>query len=256
MGDRILQFDGKAITSANQFGSILGTYPADWPVELVYQRREKKYKQRFRLEDMPFPKIEGGGMFGAVDPYGPHPVTRQADRRAVKRAFKMYQEAVGGAEAASSLKQIHMTGTRSMTGKSVKATKVQFNEMRKESTGLANRSTPVMIERAIRWALFESPGSLVKQGYRVIGADKILDRIAVVIEHKREDEPTFRLSFDDGDGRLLQIEFKDPTTRKRTRYEYDDYRRCGGMKLPHARRLFLDDKLYAVDKFKSIVVKG
>lgn len=258
LNDRILRFGGKAIRSANQFISLLGTYPADWPVEVIFQRREQKLKRRFRLEDMPFPKMEGGGMFESVDPYAPHSVTTQANRRAVKRAFKMYQEAVGGSDATTSLKQLQMVGTRSMANRpqARQQMKIQFIEKREEIARLKKQRTPVNIERVIRWTLLESPDSLAKQGYKVIQGDEIGDRIAVVIEHEQKDEPTFRIWFDDENGRLLRIQFQDPTTRKQTRFEYDDYRRCGGMKLPHSRRLYFDKDLYAVDQFKTIGVKG
>ena len=78
----------------------------------------------------------------------------------------------------------------------------------------------------------------------------------MVIERKTEGEPTFRVSFDDHGGLLLRIEFRDRTTGKQVRYEYDDYRREGALKFPRVRRLFVDDALYAEDRFETITLKG
>jgi len=36
-GDTLLRFDGRPIRSANEFASILGTLPADWPVPVTYR---------------------------------------------------------------------------------------------------------------------------------------------------------------------------------------------------------------------------
>ena len=279
LGDRIIRFADRAILSANQFGSRLGTYPARWPVELEYQHIDDAGgaapTQRicFRLEDLPLPKFSGKG-----DPYAPHPVTLAANRRAVRRAFRLYYRALGGARAVAELKAIEAVGLRSLTGQADAApARIELNETRQTASQarLSDELSPVEVERAVRWRLLEAAGGPsdgssaktradapglaldpAKQGYAVVDADSIGGRICVVIEHKAKGEPVFRVAFDDQSGLLLRIEFEDGTTHKRIRYEYDDYRREGALKFPHRRRLFVNDAPYAEDRFETITMKG
>ena len=252
-GDVILQFAGATIRSANHFGSILGTFPADWPVQVVYQRDDNTETIRFRLEDLPLPKLPEG----SPDIYGQHKVTNAANRRAVRRAFDLYHRAVGGQRAVARLKALRANGTRLFERKPESAaTPIELDETRAEASKWDAASTPPAIERAIRWRLFQSPTTAANRGYKVVAADDVGGHIAVVLQRDAKTGPTFRAAFDDVTGRLLAVEFDDPTTGKRVRYEYDDYRRQGGLKLPHERRLFLDDELYAVDRFSTISVKG
>ena len=67
---------------------------------------------------------------------------------------------------------------------------------------------------------------------------------------------TYVVSMDDGDGRLLAIEFSDPGAHHRVRYEYDDHRRCGPLKLPYKRTMFVDDAVFAEDVFERMDVSG
>ena len=270
LGDRIIRFGERTIQSANQFGSLLGTYPARWPVDLEYQRAgdsdDATPAQRigFRLEDLPLPKFSGKDDLNA-----PHAVTLAANRRAVRRAFRLYYRALGGAEAVAQLQTIEAVGSRVLSGPpGVKSVRIELKETRPAAASgrLSSRLTPVEMESAVRWKLLETAGGTAdgpglvldpaKQGYKVVDADSIGGRICVVIERKTKGRPAFRVSFDDQDGLLLRIEFRNRTTGKRVRYEYDDYRREGALKFPHVRRLFVDDALYAEDRFETITVKG
>ncbi len=257
LGDAVTRFGGSAIESANQFGSLLGVYPAMWPVELVLQRRGIASKLRFRLEDLPFPKFEGAGqMGGSTDPYAPHKVTKTANRRAVQRAFDRYHRAIGGRNAALSLREIHVTGRRAVARRGQAAPpRLDLTETRDGPTIQAN-TPPAEVERTLRWAMLESPKRKTVKGYAVIGSDEVRGRVAVVIERKRDGEPACRLTFDDIDGRLLRVEFAEALSGKRIRFEYLDERRVGGMKLPHTRLLYIDDELYAEDRFDKITIKG
>ncbi len=257
LGDAVTRFGGSAIDSANQFGSLLGVYPADWPVEVVFKRRDDTRKIRFRLEDLPFPKSEDPSeMGGAADPYAPHKVTRTANRRAVQRAFEMYHRAIGGRRAALGLQEVHVTGRRAVSGRAQAAPpRLDITETR-EDPGLQANMSPAEIERALRWALLESPKRKAVKGFAVVGSDEVRGRVAVVIERKRDGEPTCRPAFDDLTGRLLRVEFDDALSGKRIRFEYLDERRVGGMKLPHTRLLYIDDELYAEDRFDRITIKG
>ena len=61
IGDEITRFAGHDISSANQFLSILGTFPADWPVEIVYRRKSATLSAKIRLSSLPLPKPPGTG---------------------------------------------------------------------------------------------------------------------------------------------------------------------------------------------------
>src|SRR5204863_3702480 len=103
LSDQIRRFCGVEVRSANHFASTLGTYPAHWPVELVYQRGGQPTRIRFRMDELPMPQPKGGPAGAAhkkPDPFAEGPLTQAANRRAVKRAIDMYRQAIGGIEAA------------------------------------------------------------------------------------------------------------------------------------------------------------
>ncbi len=257
-GDEIVRFAGRPIHSRNEFLSVLGVYPAHWPTDVVYRRDGREQSIAFRLEDLAFPRAEGpGGMVPAFDLYAPHPITQKANRRAVSGAFNLFQEFAGGAEAVASIREIGLAGTRTPANDPGRdPTRLTLTERREDAAPPSETATPADSERTVRWSLLEAHESGATPGCEVIAADEIDGRIAVVIECKPDGAEPHRLAFDDDDGRLLRIEFNDRTTGKRTSFEYGDYRRAGAVKLPHERRLYLDDQHYATDRFARITVKG
>lgn len=54
LGDRIVSFDGLAISSANQFTNVVSTVPANWPAELVCEREGKRFTIWTRLLALPY----------------------------------------------------------------------------------------------------------------------------------------------------------------------------------------------------------
>ena len=89
-GDRLQWFGGRKISSANQFASILGVYPADWPIPIRYERRGRRYGGEVRLEPL---SIGQTGDF-EVDP--------QVNRQAVRRVLSRCRDAVLGKGTSSS----------------------------------------------------------------------------------------------------------------------------------------------------------
>jgi S1-C subfamily serine protease len=57
LGDRLVAFEGRPITDANQFTNLIWTLPADWPVELVYERDDKQYRIWVRLIPLPYEQL-------------------------------------------------------------------------------------------------------------------------------------------------------------------------------------------------------
>jgi len=132
---------------------------------------------------------------------------------------------------------------------------LNLNEKRPEEAGPTAQIDPPAFEREIRWALFMADDAAAAN-YRVVGGDEVRGRICVVLERKADAAPGYRLAFDDENGRLMRVEFKDATSGKRVRYEYDDYRRSGNLKMPHHRWLYLDDVLFAEDVFDSVTTSS
>jgi S1-C subfamily serine protease len=262
LGDQVLRFGGVEIRSANHFASQVGTYPARWPIELVYQREGKMERARFRLDTLPMPEQKRGRLppgHEKVDPFAETPVTQAANRRAVRRALRMYQSALGGTEAAARLQSIRATGVRRPVAKPQAAPQpIETAEDRASATTAVASAADV--ERAIRWQLVGDAGDSDRQKGRVIRSDEVHGRIGAVIERSLEtgdgERTTYRVCLDDADGRLLAIEFDDPASERPVRIEYDDERRCGPLKLPHKRRWYEGENLSAEDEFEKIEVAG
>lgn len=52
VGDKLLRFDDLPVRSPNHFASLLGTYPAHWPVPIDYEREGKRYSTTAVLEPL------------------------------------------------------------------------------------------------------------------------------------------------------------------------------------------------------------
>jgi len=88
VGDRLLAFDGVPITSPNQYVSLLGTYPGDWPVSLTTERDGKKSDVLVRL-DVDKPKSQR--------PFAP---LREVNVREIQRLIKRFQSVTLGESSA------------------------------------------------------------------------------------------------------------------------------------------------------------
>ncbi len=253
LGDSLLRFAGREVASANQFLSHLGVFPAHWPVIVEIEREAGPQKFRFRLEDLPLPESEGPP---GTNPYGPHAVSERANRRAVERALALHHASLGGAAAVKQVTALEATLRRSLASRPQEQTNIDVQESREEAASLQNRVTPIDLERAIRWTLMGQHDASFIKALRVVDADEIDGRIAVVLRHRAEGRPEFTIAFDDENGRLLRIAFTDPATGRAARYEYADHRRFDALRLPGVRRLYIDDEIYAADEFEDILLKG
>jgi len=87
-GDRLLTFDGVPITSGNHYASLLGTYPADWPVPIEIEQEGQRRTSIVRL-DAVNPKLK--------TPFVPD---RDVNIRAVERVLRAFAKAtLGSADA-------------------------------------------------------------------------------------------------------------------------------------------------------------
>lgn len=259
LGDEILRFGGAAIRSQNHFTSLLGVYPGRWPIEVAYGRNREVRSIRFRLEDLPFPKQapSAPGAGGMPDPYAPHPVTEAANRRAVARALDMFLAASGGPDAFRSVRSVHARGERLLAKEDAESSKpIEEVNVRPTQPDAASATNAATFEQEIRWALSVPGEDPADRGLRVIGGDEIRGNIAVVIERRQSDKTDFRIAFDDCSGALLRLEFREPKSGADVRYEYGNYQRVGHVKLPHKRWIYLDDELYAEDRFDEIEISS
>lgn len=260
--DRLVRMDGRPLTSANQFISVLGTYPAGWPIELVAERGGKTLRWSFRLDEMPLPSAKRPP--GMADPFAENEKTAAANRRAVRRAWRLYRRAVAGSVSPAEVQSISFTGRRSQPQRpGDPPSDVHWTESRGQPP--AGPVAGAEAERLIRWSLLTPPRDSTEEAERVVGADEVRGRVCVVIERDsipadqeggKAIELAHRLTLDDEDGRLVAIDFSDPVSGKKVRYEYDDDRRSGALRYPHRRWLFLDGAPYADETFERIEVAG
>jgi serine protease Do len=57
LGDKLLTFEGFAITDANQFTNIASMYPAGWPVQVTWDRGGTQRTAHVRLSSLPYEPI-------------------------------------------------------------------------------------------------------------------------------------------------------------------------------------------------------
>ena len=54
LGDRLLEFEGQSLTSANQLTNLISTYPAGWPVSVTFERDGQPKTVHVRLTPLPY----------------------------------------------------------------------------------------------------------------------------------------------------------------------------------------------------------
>jgi S1-C subfamily serine protease len=252
LGDEIVRFAGHDIRSANQFLSILGTYPAGWRVEIVYRRESKVHAAILSLDDLPLPKAPGAGP--GVNPYADHAVTKKAHRQAVARLLKLHRGFLGCPEDLNSVARVHWIGERSLASRPTDPpAQLSVEDTRPESINFAIAGDAVAVEKLVMWDLLEAAAELDGRRYRIVTSDEVDGRIAAVLQRKVGDLQSYRLTLDDTDGRLLALEFEDPATHRPFRMEYGDFRRTSQLKVPHRRRIFVANELFAEDHLKKVI---
>ena len=87
-GDTLLTFDGVAITSGNHYASLLGTYPAEWPVPIEIEQEGQRRSVVVRLDTVN-PKLK--------KPFEPQ---REVNVREVERVLRKFAEATLGSTEA------------------------------------------------------------------------------------------------------------------------------------------------------------
>jgi hypothetical protein len=57
LGDKLIRFEGQPVVDANQFTNDLSMYPANWPVEVTWERDGKPITAHVRLAALPYEPI-------------------------------------------------------------------------------------------------------------------------------------------------------------------------------------------------------
>lgn len=255
-GDQLIRFGGADVLSSNHFLTLLGTYPARWPVELVYERDGQRTAVRVRLDDLPLPsRLEPDAAMlkklGIPSLRRPNP---KANARAVRRALTAHQRSLGSPAVVDALERVVYrvspppgpATTTAPEGASRVVTEAR------PAVDAPPPTEPVELERWIRWAMLRTPQDVRAAGYRVVGGDEVSGRICVVVERKTDGVPTYRAMFDDDDGRLLALEYQVAADGTNIRWEYDDFRRVGSIDWPHRRRCFDGDRLRADETLSDL----
>ncbi len=268
VGDHLTRFGGVPLRSANHFLSQLGTYPANWLVDLVYEREGQTLRTAFRLDTLPLPETRRRPGSKAPDPYASNKLTRAANRRATKRLFDLVAKANGGRDALKAVGAVHATGVRRLADTPQDSgTAIDVTERRADA--LRQSETSEQMERRIRWTLWRDAADADAARGSINGCDEVGGRAAAVVrrefgEADEDNEATtqsaaeskagYRLWLDDADGRLLAMEFADPVTGKLMRYEYADEKRCGPLKLGLRRTVSEDGRVVHDEVFEKAEV--
>ena len=209
-----------------------------------YPRKSAFHRCRF-----PSPRARG-----RVCPYAEHAVTKRAQRQAVVRLLKLYRDFSGGAAAIEKTGGVHTIGKRSLARRPTDAPlNLDVVDDRPVSIDFSKAADAVALERLVAWDLLNAAAELDGRRYKVIASDQIDGRIAAVLQRKMDDAKSYRISLDDSDGRLLALELDDSTTGRPFRVEYSEHRRSGPLKMPHARKVYLGDELFAEDSMDKVV---
>lgn len=100
VGDELLAFDGVPIRSSNHFASLLGTYPANWPVTLTVGRSGSRRRTVTRLEVLP-PRMPA-----------PFELLRSVNEREIERVLDAHRSATLGGGNAPPIKRFSWTVRR------------------------------------------------------------------------------------------------------------------------------------------------
>ncbi len=246
LGDELVEFDGSAIRSSNQFGSLLGTYPDRWPVVATFARtsggERTETVRQFRLEGQPYPEDITNVPDGAPNLLAPHPVTTRANQRAVRRIWDLHRAFIGDESMLTQVGRLQFDGTRSLARGSVtekeRLTETETAGALPDDTSLVK---PVDVERLVRWLLQRPFGEVDVDSIALIGGDEVDDRVCSVVKMNYGGLPEVELAFDDVDGRLLRMTFNDRITGREVVVRYSDFKKSEGFRWAHLRTMTIPD---------------
>lgn len=237
LGDTLLRFDGYEIRSANQFASLLGTYPDGWPVSVDYRRGDQERSVELRLSRLP------------VTLDAPIPVDREQNLAEVRRTLERFKAAVGGAERIADVVSIGWTGVREHLEQSQRVTMSQPVRLELEKVSPASPVHP------LAWNLTDHPEPEDEPSWTVVGADAHEGEIVQVLEHRQPDGGRIYFAFDETCLlRRVQVAFEEGEIARV--YTYDGYQDVDGLRLPRRMGAAHDvDRQFHVDIVEQYVLE-
>jgi len=170
VGNKLLRFGGAEITSANQFLSIIGTYPENWPVPVTYDSFGRVVHKVVRLEPVTPPMR------------GPFLVRDDVNNAALERLLHNFRERAAGTSEPGRLRRWEMTATRHQTGMDDLTYRVRFEDDRVvervqvDDAGAATRTQMLDMARG-QWTEDGRPSTAATEevlyyaGLHVLGRD-------------------------------------------------------------------------------------
>ncbi|MCP4245795.1 MAG: trypsin-like serine protease [bacterium] len=271
-GDKLLRFGGREVVSDNQFASLLGTYPEDWPVSICWLPRANAdgpvTEARHAIARLERLAIHHEGAF-TVDP--------QVNRRALERVVERFQSGIGitqgpgtaewrwtsrrmpvgsgAAETDAAQRWAHVRvgdGTsehrRSGSGGTV-AERIVCDE---EGVHLVDgerryvlppaRRLPLLAMHVLRENVVAGASAVPADEWSHVGGDAVVrqgddgrvveSNLLEVIETQRPDGTNLRYAFDEASGMLRRIVARDEASGAEAVIDLDDYGDVGGFRWP------------------------
>jgi S1-C subfamily serine protease len=253
LNDKLISFGGVDIRTANHFLSVLGTYPQQWPVEIVIERAGQRIAQTTRLEPT------------HIQLPGPYNVDPGTNRRAAERIWAKWQSTLtktddvqvmdfkgrrhvagednGGPVTVQSRRGEGYTMVRrdGDTGPKIieKCAETASSKTIDDQDALISprRIRELLAQRALHWrGLWPAKGPLPEDA-RHVGGDEVDGVILDVLEINFSENQRIHLGTDSATGRLhrFTVWFDDQNTN--VVIDLSDHRDFNGRQLPHRWRI-------------------
>ena len=220
LGDRLLRFAGTDIESPNQFASLIGVYPENWPVAISFEHDGEVVHRIVRLETLPS---------GAIDTFK---LNRKVMDQAISRLIERFQTSVadGPIDAAG---QRWADLTRRLKGADLK---IEGAERLLPSLDVVLKEMFVPAEQSYAGA-FEHLG-----GDELIGLDDdgrvVRSQLLEVIQTRSDTTPeTYVFRFDFDTGRLISLAAKSDNEPGAATLLFEGYDPTDRIRLPHRARV-------------------
>lgn len=276
VGDRLLMFGGREIHTANQFLNVLGTYPAGWPVVVVFERDGQQILRRVRLErlpaEVPFEVDEelnhaetrrvldacrtalGDWPSGAALSWKAERGILAGPRAGEVRTLEITESAAGNGEA------------RWLDDQGTFALEIQYNRRTAQSRaagGEWQNVGPADTARAHLWmigrqALLASADTEQLKAWRFVGGDEYRGRIVDLLEFKAE-AGALRVAIDPLTHLPVRMFWQSPEPpslkNPPVEMEFEQYDRHGDVQLPMQIFTYVGGTVATVDKIESYTLK-
>lgn len=262
-GDELIAFGGRAMGSPNDYANILGVYPENWPVSVVFGHGNELRAERLRLEPLRVPMKK------------PYQVDPEVNARAAARALGAYLRAQGsvalqpvtwlarrtGIDASGQPFDVLIThsidaegGTEEIREQDGGSPVLRFN-----AGGIVGRvtSTPIRTRAlsdafyAVRYRAssgrWNSPSAEQDLKWSHIGADEMLGMdsdgretssiLLEVIQATLGQNIVVQLGFDTESHLLRRVVLREPPTGLEVTQFLDDYRLVDGRWIPRTVRV-------------------